>query len=336
MKKILLLLLLLLPFCNYNFSSLQTIILNADANAGQILAQNLSQIPSEVSILPMEKPVASIPIPCDNIATLRQYAEETIPYGLYQLNQTALVTFISPIAEGYEVYLQDLSGAIRCIFPPELPTFMNIGDELGNLIGSLSYMNSSLTFLPFVKPEIISSHNPVYPQLTDVLTMMLNPDTYESSYVELINVVMNGGGGIFAPGRDYIVYQQGATTALNTRFPWANYIGTTIPSTAFTLSGIVGFNHFTGEVTVTPRSLSDFSYEHGNLSAGPWQADEFYSADQYLRIHTDSRQQVNIYTLLGQLVIQEWVNPGLTQIYIPTTGVYLVQLGNQTKRIAFP
>ena len=165
---------------------------------------------------------------------------------------------------------------------------------------------------------------------------MLNPEVYESACVNIGQVSMNGGTTLFQPFQNYVIYQKKATTALNTLYNNANYINTPIPEDLVTICGIVNYDRGMGTVTITPRSLNDFMYEHGNDKKGSWNADDFFSADGYLQIRALSRQPIYVYTETGNLIIYEWVDPGFHELLIPTTGVYIVKLGALSKKIAIP
>lgn len=275
---------------------------------------------------------------CANIFNLRQYWSSSAAPSptIYTLENTPVVSFISLIPDGYQVYIQDISGGLILLLPAETPSFLNIGDQLENIQGYLTLTNGSLALIATTAPDITSSDNPVYPQNIDIMTMMLNPDNYESALVQLTNITANGGGDLFQPGQHYIIYQQQATSAIFTQFPQANYIGTPIPDAPFTLTGLVTYNRFTSEITITPRFISDISYAYGNNRKGSWDADDIFSSDGYLQIRSLTRQPLQVYTLLGQIIINEWIEPGFTEIYVPTTGVYIVRLGQLTKRISIP
>lgn len=273
---------------------------------------------------------------CADLFNLRQYWGSNPSPTIYTLENNPVVSFMTLIPDGVRVYIQDISGGLILLLPPEIPAFMNIGDQLGNIEGYLTLYEGSLAMIPVVEPVIISSDTPVYPQMIDVMTMMLNPGNYESVLVQLSNVTLNGGGDLFEPGRDYIIYQQKATTALSTLFPNANYIGTPIPDAPATISGLVTFNRFTGEVTISPRFLSDITYAYGNNPKGSWNADDVFASDGFLQVRSLTRQPIQVYSVLGRLVIQEWIEPGFTELRVPTNGVYIVKLGNLTKRISIP
>ena len=44
--------------------------------------------------------------------------------------------------------------------------------------------------------------------------------------------------------------------------------------------------------------------------------------------------QVTIYTILGQVVTDRTLNPGLSEIKIGTRGIYLVKIEGRTQKVA--
>lgn len=58
---------------------------------------------------------------------------------------------------------------------------------------------------------------------------------------------------------------------------------------------------------------------------------EVYSNDGFIYIRTPKRVQVQVFTILGQLVSQAYINPGTSQLKIETRGIYIVK-----DRICYP
>lgn len=323
MKKILL---LLLP-CLFLHSELKSQAVEIDPGEVMIFHKYVPYLPDR-----------SPHVNCADIFNLKQYWGTQSPDVVYVLENQPVVSFVYPIGDKIMIYLQDVSGGIVLISGPDGPVspFVKIGDSLNGIAGYATLIGGTIVLIPVAAPSLVSQDNPVYPQQIDVMTMMLNPNVYESALVQLQNVSMNGGETLFEVDKNYIVYQESSTTALQTLFPEANYIGTPIPTASFNLTGVVNFNHFTGEVTVTPRFLADFGYSYGNDKNGSWLAEDVFSADGYLKVRSSVRQQLSVFTVLGQLVYQEYVDPGLSEVNLPTGGVYVVKMGKLVKRIVIP
>ena len=61
---------------------------------------------------------------------------------------------------------------------------------------------------------------------------------------------------------------------------------------------------------------------------------EVYSNDGFIYIRTPKRVQVQVFTILGQLVSQAYINPGTSQLKIETRGIYIVKVGSVTQKVA--
>lgn len=53
-----------------------------------------------------------------------------------------------------------------------------------------------------------------------------------------------------------------------------------------------------------------------------------------ITIKTPHRIQVRVFTILGQLVSQATLNPGISELKINSRGVYIVKIGNITQKVA--
>ena len=53
----------------------------------------------------------------------------------------------------------------------------------------------------------------------------------------------------------------------------------------------------------------------------------------YIYIRTERTVSVKLFSILGQLISQETVKPGLHRIKLNTRGIYILQVGSATRRI---
>jgi hypothetical protein len=279
---------------------------------------------------------ASLPTRCADIAAMKQCWRESPLSGLYILESSPLVSYTRMAGSDLHVYIQDDSGGVILVLPNQPMSFINPGDRLTNVGGSLALQSGSLTLLAATPPQVVSTGNAVEPQTVSLLALTQSPADYESMLIEADNVSATGGGNLFEPNRSYLLQQGAQQSAIATLFPRANYLGTLVPTAPFNLTALVDYNHATGEASLTPRSTADITYATGNLTAGSWDADDVYAADGYLNVRSIARQPLQVYSLLGQVVLNRWVDPGLTEIQMPAGGVYIVRLGGLTKRIGIP
>lgn len=61
---------------------------------------------------------------------------------------------------------------------------------------------------------------------------------------------------------------------------------------------------------------------------------EVSSKDGSIYIRTPRKVQVVVYTILGQIVTDRTINPGLSELKIGVRGIYLVKIEGQTQKIA--
>lgn len=61
---------------------------------------------------------------------------------------------------------------------------------------------------------------------------------------------------------------------------------------------------------------------------------EISSKDGNIYIRTPRKIQVTIYTILGQIVTERTLNPGISEVKIGTRGIYLVKIEGKTQKVA--
>ena len=60
---------------------------------------------------------------------------------------------------------------------------------------------------------------------------------------------------------------------------------------------------------------------------------EVTTKDGYIYVTTSRSVTVSLYTILGQLIVQQSVQPGTTRIKAPSRGVYILKAGSTTRRV---
>ncbi len=53
----------------------------------------------------------------------------------------------------------------------------------------------------------------------------------------------------------------------------------------------------------------------------------------YVYITTSRPTNVKVFSILGQLISQETIQPGITRFKLPSRGIYILKIGTLTKRI---
>lgn len=97
---------------------------------------------------------------------------------------------------------------------------------------------------------------------------------------------------------------------------------------------------FSGSVLPTAAAQTTMEKEickiDGNRQDGTAQEApiEVSSKDGSIYIRTPRKVQVVVYTILGQIVTDRTINPGLSELKIGVRGIYLVKIEGQTQKIA--
>lgn len=61
---------------------------------------------------------------------------------------------------------------------------------------------------------------------------------------------------------------------------------------------------------------------------------EVSSKEGNIYIRTPRRVKVTVYTILGQIVTERTINPGISELKIGTRGIYLVKIEGKTQKVA--
>ena len=91
---------------------------------------------------------------------------------------------------------------------------------------------------------------------------------------------------------------------------------------------LVGFGVFgvagAGEAYASPKEI---------VTANDTDEVELMVKGQYVFVTTQRASTIRLYSILGQLIVQQSVQAGTTRIKAPTRGVYILQVGSTTRRI---
>lgn len=56
-------------------------------------------------------------------------------------------------------------------------------------------------------------------------------------------------------------------------------------------------------------------------------------SDGYVYVAVNERTTVKMFTILGQLIVQETLSPGIYRYKLTTRGIYLLKIGSITRRV---
>lgn len=226
-----------------------------------------------------------------NIAALR-----SIPAGdEVKYTGEAIVTFTQTFRN--QKYIQDATGAILIDDNTNVLAKAWVkGDKVSNIRGNIGINNGNTQIIPSVAGEnAISSGNVVTPIVVSVTDINTNFETYESQLVKVVNVGFSSVGN-FANGAVYNYSDIGSVAGtFRTTFYDVDYIGTAIPITRVTVTGIL--NSRTAEPTnhITARDLADF------VSAVATVGSTVYTVDQGAFTITNIPYSTSLATFKGNI-----------------------------------
>lgn len=205
-------------------------------------------------------------IEVDNLAQLRNSYTGGNEY--FKVTGEVVLTFKQTFRN--QKYIQDETAAILIDdLPGKITTVYNIGDGIEGIIGSLTVFGNMLQFNPAVDPGPPSSTgNFIPPKVITIAEMNQNFEAYEAQLVRINEVTFVNAGATFANGTVYPIFDNSkASGKFRTTFYDVDYIGTTIPSGAGSIIGIL--NSRTDGDYITSRSLADLVWYYGEPTNYP-------------------------------------------------------------------
>lgn len=105
---------------------------------------------------------------------------------------------------------------------------------------------------------------------------------------------------------------------------------------AAALSQPVGIQNSSGDPVIQKQTAvsSDSGSQIRLASAANADGIEIYSSDGYIYVRSPKRVEAKVFSILGQLVANPYVGPGLTEIQIQARGIYIVKVGTVTQKVA--
>lgn len=184
-----------------------------------------------------------------NIAALRLGATDGTVYRL-----TGEAILKAKDAFNSRKFIEDGTAAIMIFDAAGIITGnYNLGDGMENITGTLTLSSSMLRFVPVLNVGPASSTgNPVVPTIFEIDALTSGD---QAKLVKLENVTFTTTG-TFATGQNYTITDGTNNLILRTDFFNADYIGTTIPTLAQNITGVI--IQFNDALQIVPRFLADF------------------------------------------------------------------------------
>ncbi len=176
----------------------------------------------------------------------------------YELTGEAIISYIVTEGTRNQKYIQDGdAGILIDDTAGTLSTPFNIGDGITGLKGQLTEYAGTLQFVPSENVASASSTgNTLTPIVVSAADLITNGETYESRLITLNNVTFEDTG-VFADNTNYNVADGTDVTVCRVAFGDEDIIGTAIPTTTSSITGLGG--EFNGTYQIFPRYASDIA-----------------------------------------------------------------------------
>lgn len=184
-----------------------------------------------------------------NIATLRSGSTDGT---IYRLTGEAALTYQTSLR--HAKYIEDATGAILIDDPNgKITSTYAIYDGITGITGTLGVYAGMLQFTPVADPGPASSSGNII--VPEEVTLADLESGYQAKLVKILNTTISETGD-FAASANYTLTDASGTGVLRTQYSDLNYIGTPIPTTSQTITGVV--LQYNTIMQFIPRSLTDF------------------------------------------------------------------------------
>lgn len=259
------------------------------------------------------------------IAAMKE-AFETNPDQEFSLTGKPVVTFVSPDYT-HAKYIQDATGNLL-IFDREgiITGEYAVGDEIGNLKGTLSIYNGMMQFAPLADAVKGESGKTVTPQ--EKIPADITAD--DAAALVLIKNVEIDATGNWTKGQSYNL-KNIASPVIRTQYDDMPYIGQPIPAEAQDITGVVLV--FNTTIQLVPQSF--VTSIPGSIETSDINTLKVYASNGTVYVNAPAGSNIEVYNILGQIVAQTTAIDGLTTISIQKAqkGIYLVKVGNKTQSV---
>jgi hypothetical protein len=248
---------------------------------------------------------------------------------LYELTGEAIISYIVTEGSRNQKYIQDgNAGILIDDSAGTLSTPLNIGDGITGLKGTLSEFSGTLQFVPSEDlPGASSTGNTLTPINVSVSDLLNNGETYESRLITITSATF-ADTGVFADNTNYFVADGTDVTVCRVAFGDEDIIGTAIPTTASSITGLGG--EFNGTYQVFPRYASDIA---APLSVNDFNSNSFSlypnpTNTGSVSISSTNSQaiSVQVFDILGKQVKNVTLTNNTLNVSNLNTGVYIVKI----------
>lgn len=247
----------------------------------------------------------------------------------YELTGEAIISYIVTEGTRNQKYIQDEGAGILIDDTAGILSIpLNIGDGLTGLRGELGEFAGTLQFVP---SENLSGPSSTGTALTPIVVsaadLLTNGENYESRLITLNNVTFEDTG-VFADNTNYNVADGSDVTVCRVAFGDEDLIGTTIPTTLSSITGLGG--EFNGTYQIFPRYASDIAtpLSINNFNANLFNLFPNPTSNGFVTISStnDEAMAVQVFDVLGKQVKQVTLTNNTLNVSDLNSGIYIVKI----------
>ncbi|NRD19153.1 T9SS type A sorting domain-containing protein [Winogradskyella eckloniae] len=249
--------------------------------------------------------------------------------SFYELTGEAIISYIVTEGTRNQKYIQDGgAGILIDDTAGTLSTVFNIGDGITGLTGELTEYAGTLQFVPSENIAAASSTGTVLtPIVVSASELINNGEVYESRLITLNNVTFSDTGS-FTDNTNYDVADGADVTVARVAFGDEDIIGTAIPTTVSSITGLGG--EFNGVYQIFPRYASDIA---APLSVNNFNANTFSLYPNPTNTGSVSISSTNneviavqVFDILGKEVKNQTLTNNTLNVSNLISGVYIVKI----------
>ena len=269
-----------------------------------------------------------------NVTSINQVANITALRAgalgeFYELTGEAIISYIVTEGNRNQKYIQDgNAGILIDDTAGVLSTPLSIGDGITSLKGQLSQFAGTLQFVPSENLTGASSTgNTLTPIVISASDLLTNGESYESRLITLNNVTF-ADTGAFADNTNYNVADGADVTVCRVAFGDEDLIGTTIPTTVSSITGLGG--EFNGTYQIFPRYASDIAapLSLNNFNANAFSVFPNPTQTGFVTIRSSIGEDINVevFNILGKQVKNEALTNNTLSVSDLKSGVYILKI----------
>ncbi|EPR73284.1 hypothetical protein ADIWIN_1715 [Winogradskyella psychrotolerans RS-3] len=249
--------------------------------------------------------------------------------GTYELTGEAIISYIVTENTRNQKYIQDGgAGILIDDAAGMLATALNIGDGITGLKGQLTEFSGTLQFIPTQDIAGTSSTgNTLTPIVLSASDLINSGDTYQSRLITLNNVTF-ADAGVFVDNTSYDVADGADVTVCRAGFGDEDLIGSAIPTTASSITGLAAQFNSVNQVIpryasdiAAPLSVTDFSANTFSLYPNPTN-----TGSVSISSTNSAAISVQVFDILGKQVKNQTLTNNTLSVANLKSGVYIVKI----------